>query len=1340
MVLLDTGASISIISEGVVKKWSQEQRGSIVGTNVKVKVANDMGLPVTGEVVVELVLGGHRIAHKCIIADITSDVLLGLDFLRAESCSIDITSKSLHWRGIEVPLRDTPDRQQSCRVTVCQTVVVPAQTEMVIAGQLGRENKQGEYGIIEPALSLVKKNSLILAPSLVSSTEETVPVRLMNPSDKPVTLYRGTTAGIFEIVNAIGPNINTYNKVKQINQVQPGQGEGSHPLESECVPAHLENLYQRSASRLNGPEKVQLRKLLIKNDSLFSKGDGDIGQTSKVKHRIETGSALPIKQQPRRLPIHQREVAEKEISDMLSQGVIKPGCGPWASPIVLVRKKDGRVRFCVDYRRLNAVTQKDAYPIPRIDDTIDSLAGSIYFTTLDLSSGYWQVPMDEEHKEKTAFSTHVGLYQFEVMPFGLCNAPSTFERLMESVLRGLQWQICLVYLDDVIVFSHTFEEHVERLQLIFDRIKEAGLKLKPGKCHMLQQRVNYLGHVVSDEGVHTDPEKIRKVKEWPVPMSVHEVRSFLGLASYYRRFVPDFAALASPLHKLTEKGREFHWSSECQRAFDQLRQRLIMSPILAYPTATHKFILDTDASDFGIGAVLSQSDDKGVERVIAYASRSLTKSEKNYCVTRKELLSLVHHVKHFRPYLYGQQFKIRTDHGALKWLLTFKNPEGQTARWLQVLAEYDFVIEHRPGRRHGNADALSRMPCRQCKNTRDNWEEQPMPNTSDKQPSMESPQIESAPRCVAKQEHKSDHCNVLQCQTNPPRSRDDSQEEPVVATEPNWLAGMSYPTLLQKQREDPVLSKVISWFESDGRRPPWSEVSAENAQSKAYWGAWDQLTIQNGILQKKWENDTGEEIRYLLVIPSSMTEEILQQLHDSPTGGHLGVRKLYEKVKARFYWRKMHDSVTNWCKKCLACAQQKMPQRRRRAPLKQQVSGVPLERMAIDITGPFPITNDGNRYIVVVSDYFSKWTEAFPVPNIESETIARVLVDRFICRFGVPRQIHSDQGRQFESRLFQDLCDLLGIDKTRTTPYHPQSDGQVERFNRTLIAMLASYVSTNQKDWDKHVQTVLMAYRASPHESTGITPNKMMFGREVDLPIDTMCVLPREGHRDVSSYVSDLEKRLESAHELARIRLKQSACYQRRQYNLKADEATFEVGSAVMIRVGTKKVGLSPKLQPKWDGPYIVTHRLSDVVVRIQRGPRHKPKVLHVNRMKPFQGDVDKTWLSSRLAGSAIQPEVGEHQDRSEKAVPLSQSNAEECQDGDELPENLSSQRDEGQCQDGEEVPEALSSRGDEGQCQDKKEVSERFGNSADGEVSEPLGNTPRRKRKPPDRYGEWCT
>ena len=293
------------------------------------------------------------------------------------------------------------------------------------------------------------------------------------------------------------------------------------------------------------------------------------------------------------------------------------------------------------------------------------------------------------------------------MPFGLCNAPSTFQRLMEFVLTGLQWSICLIYLDDVIIFSKNFDDHLRRMEEVFGRLREAGLKLKPQKCRFLQKEVTYLGHVVSENGVSTDPSKVSKILDWPIPRNVSELRSFLGLASYYRRFIKDFAKTAVQLHRLTEKNKPFVWSESCLEAFNELKRELTNHPILAYPDFNKKFILDTDASDYGIGGVLSQVEGNE-ERVIGYASRSLTKPESRYSTTRKELLAIVAFIQHFRHYLYGKSFIIRADHNALKWLKSFKEPQGQVARWIELLAEFNFVVEHRPGTKHGNADALSR--------------------------------------------------------------------------------------------------------------------------------------------------------------------------------------------------------------------------------------------------------------------------------------------------------------------------------------------------------------------------------------------------------------------------------------------------------------------------------------------------------------------------------------------------------------------------------------------------------------------------------------------------------
>lgn len=334
------------------------------------------------------------------------------------------------------------------------------------------------------------------------------------------------------------------------------------------------------------------------------------------------------------------------------------------------------------------MTKKDSFAVPRVGDKLDALVGSQWFCTLDLQSGYWQVEVDKKDREKTAFVTENELYQFKVMPFGLCNAPATFERLMNKILEGLSWKTCLVYLDDVIVFGQDFESTLDRLRDVLSR-----LKLSPKKCDLFKKKVSYLRHVVTTEG------KIEAIREWPVPVNVTQLRSFLGLCSYNRKFIYDFAKLAKlarPLNALTEN-KPFFWTMGCNNAFQGLKSKLMKSPVLSYPDPKGgEFVLDTDESNRAIGAVLSQMQD-GEEKVIGYLSHALGKAETIYCVTRKELLAIVEAVKHFHCYLYGRRFRLRTDHGSLRWLLNFKDIEGQLARWLQVLGTYDFEIEHRLG-------------------------------------------------------------------------------------------------------------------------------------------------------------------------------------------------------------------------------------------------------------------------------------------------------------------------------------------------------------------------------------------------------------------------------------------------------------------------------------------------------------------------------------------------------------------------------------------------------------------------------------------------------------------
>jgi hypothetical protein len=377
--------------------------------------------------------------------------------------------------------------------------------------------------------------------------------------------------------------------------------------------------------------------------------------------------------------------------------------------VVLVRKKDGEWRFCVDYRRLNAITTKDVYPLPRIDDALSRMEGSRYFTILEMQAGYWQVEVDEQDRVKTAFITADGLFEFKVMPFGLTNAPATFQRMMDVVLAVLKWKICLVYLDDIVVFAPTVTQHLERLESVLQRIGRAGLKLKLSKCSFLEQSLRVLGFIVSREGLSPDPEKISAVRDFPTPRNVKELQSFLGRCSYYRKFVPDFAVLARSLSNLTKKNQRFLWGEEHQRSFEALKTVLTSPPILAHPRYDLPMEIHCDASHYGVGAVLVQQYD-GKEHVLAYASRLLSKPEVNYSVSEKECLALVWSIKKFRKFIWGQKVKVVTDHHSLCWLLKKRDLSGRLARWSLQLQDLEIEIVYRSGRLHTDADSLSRAP------------------------------------------------------------------------------------------------------------------------------------------------------------------------------------------------------------------------------------------------------------------------------------------------------------------------------------------------------------------------------------------------------------------------------------------------------------------------------------------------------------------------------------------------------------------------------------------------------------------------------------------------------
>ena len=459
----------------------------------------------------------------------------------------------------------------------------------------------------------------------------------------------------------------------------------------------------------NAEIKEKLRDLIRDYRDVFSLPSDPLGTAVGVEHRIDIGDAKPFKISPYKIAPHKLEAVREEIREMLEKGVIVPSKSPFSSPIVMVPKKDGSNRMCIDYRKLNDLTVKDAYPLPRIGQTIDALQGAGVFSSLDLASGYWQIPVAAEDRHKTAFCTpDGGLYECLKMPFGLTNAPPTFQRNMNDIFKEDLYKHVLIFLDDVLTFSKTPEEHLEHLEKVFIVLRKAGLRLKPKKCNLFRTEVHYLGHVINKEGIQPDPKKLAAVREWEPPTDVTGVRSFVAFCNYYRKFVQNFAEVARPLYLLTSKGLKFTWTEEHDKAFRTLKKRLLEAPILAFPNFELPFIIDTDASDTALGAVLSQVID-GIEYPIAFESRVLTKTEVNYATTKREALGVVQAVQWFRPYIYGSKCIIRTDHASLQWLFR-QNADGMTFRMVQKLQEYDYQIVHRPGDKHCNADGLSRRP------------------------------------------------------------------------------------------------------------------------------------------------------------------------------------------------------------------------------------------------------------------------------------------------------------------------------------------------------------------------------------------------------------------------------------------------------------------------------------------------------------------------------------------------------------------------------------------------------------------------------------------------------
>ena len=1158
--LIDTGSELTLLHKRIYDALTYKM--PLRRKDISLHSANGSSLTVHGVVELKFKIHGLQLSQEAlVVSDLSRSMILGRDFLSKNNARIYYDLNRLRINKVYVPM--DLDAHISALVRSCENVTLRPQSVSLVHARVRKSPyfDESDYSF-EPVKRgfLTAQPELKVMPALVNVKKRSIPVQIVNTSNKTLRVRKGCVLGTLDS----SPR-------SEVNGVFT-RGHNTITEEEFCEQINVSE-----------EDRPYVQPFLLRNKDVFAFSDLDLKQTDLCTADIDTGDHAPINVRPYRIAYNDREIVSQTIDDLLEAGLIERSASCWSFPLVMVDKKPeapgmpSKRRMCIDFRKLNEIVHIRSFPLPLIDDIIARLNGTTYFTTVDLRSGFHQIPLTKDAKEKCSFSCWKGKFSFKCMPFGLRNAPSEFQRMVTRLLESCE-EYAVAYVDDILIHTKSdLEDHLRKVQEVINRIRKHSLRLKLNKCQWAKKEIHYLGYKVSQKGIAPDEGKVEAIRNLKSPESVKEVRSFLGAVGYFRKMIPRFADISAPLIALTKKYARFKWTPECQKAFEDLKAQLTVVPLLAHADPRASYRLYTDASSFAVGACLCQKAEDGEtwvpgipnEKPIYFLSHKLPDSKARALdVAQKELYAMVYALDKLHHFLYGAEFEIFTDHQPLKYLFSAEQKNRRIQAWSLNVNSYNCKIRYLKGTENVMADLLSRSP-----STKESTEEDFIPEIRD-----------DALECAVLNSNNFDPVDFLEVDQ---KTLGQSDQEIVIPK----LDGFD---LKMEQSKDTEIMELKYKLERHG-----NDVSL-----------FRKYLIKDDVVF--YISQVDDEPKLRLYVPAHLRKAVFKQYHEQ--NGHMSVNKTFLTIKEKYYWPNLWKELDMAISRCVVCKQRN---------LKQQLNPVqetgmppyPMAHLQLDLSGPHRKTLSGNQYLCTFIDVYSGWPEVFCLADKTAQSVVECLLEYIIPRHSCPLAITSDNGKEMDNRYYKETLERLNIKRIHTSTYNPRANGMVERNHATLNNVLSKLMQDHPETWDIHLSGALAAMRMNVSRSTLRSSFELLYSRQPVLPLDSLLrVRARTQSEDYH------EMALESLHKnfLEVLKISKKMKDQRNTYaNKKRKQNNFKVGDSVYLKNHRK----STKLERNWLTHFVVVEVTTPVSFRVRNQLTGVEYRVHANSLR--QADLE---------------------------------------------------------------------------------------------------------------------